>query len=332
MSEEGPTAAAMMQNQCGDAMEVADETMATTESQAEAPKSPMRRVTLSPETVVSNKRSLSELSDGNVNANGERENVNGATNSANERVKSEAKEEEEEEDEEPEVVERVVKKPRKKPVPLGPNPMPTPAEKNEALQEFKNVSDRALQRLIWDIGCRYTMLAHQPEAVRAVAGLPETFPRFANDDGRDSRSTSEVLKSLKLFETETKGLLLADEMGLGKTVEAILGMLIRNKWHDAHGKRRLPSLIIGPNDAVLKQWYETLIKAGVSESRIRYFKPKSSTNLEGNIFLLMTRYNVQTVVRSLFGKVDMRNKEHPSPPLFPTAPKMLLHKLKNQYQ
>jgi len=115
-------------------------------------------------------------------------------------------------------------------------------------------------------------------------------------------------------------------------VESIVGMILRNKWHDAHGKRRLPSLIIAPNDTVLGQWHDTLLKAGVSGSRIRCYKPRSSTKLEGNFFLLMTRYNIQTEIKALFGKVDMRNKEHPSSPLFPTAPKALLYKLKNQYQ
>lgn len=109
-------------------------------------------------------------------------------------------------------------------------------------------------------------------------------------------------------------------------------MILRNKWCDTHGKRRLPSLIVAPNDQVLTQWRETLIKAGVSAARIRYFKPKSSTKLEGNFFILMTRYNVQTTARTLFSKVNMRDKEIPSSPLFPVAPKPLLHKLKNQYQ
>ena len=115
-------------------------------------------------------------------------------------------------------------------------------------------------------------------------------------------------------------------------MESIVGMILRNKWHDAHGKRPLPSLIVAPNDNVLKQWYETLVKAGVSASRIRYYKPRSSTKLEGNVFLLMTRYNLQTDIRALFGKVNMNNKEHPTSPLFPNAPKTLLHQMKNQYQ
>lgn len=59
----------MTQSQRG-AIEVASEAMTMSELQAEAPRSPMRRVTLPPEAVVSNKRSLSELSDGNVDANG----------------------------------------------------------------------------------------------------------------------------------------------------------------------------------------------------------------------------------------------------------------------
>lgn len=78
----------------------------------------------------------------------------------------------------------MAKKPRKKP------------EKNEALQELKSARpDRALQRLAWGAGCQRAALAHQPEAVPAVAGALEAFLCFANDDGRGSRSTSEVLES-----------------------------------------------------------------------------------------------------------------------------------------
>lgn len=109
-------------------------------------------------------------------------------------------------------------------------------------------------------------------------------------------------------------------------------MILRNKWYKEHGKKVLPSLIISPNFEVLTQWKETLIKAGVSVSRVKIFKPKSTTRIEGNMVLLMTRYDVQTEARFLFGKVDMRKKDNPTSPLFPTAPKRLLHKLKNQYQ
>ena len=301
------------------------------------PESPTRRVTLSPETVASNKRSLADcidIDDNESNASSAADsavrNENACNNNnASEQAKPHA---EEDKDEELQVIEQASKKARTKVVRLGPLPFPTPAEQQTALASFESPSDRALQRLLWDIGCRYTMIAHQPEAVRAVAGIPETFPRSANEYGKLEMSKSELLKSIKPSETKTKGLLLADDMGLGKTVESVCGMILRNKWCHTHGKRGLPSLVVAPNEAVLKQWYDTLVKAGVSESRIRYFKPKSTAKLEGNIFVLMTRYNIQSVVKSLCSKIDMRNREHPKVPLFPVAPKTLLHKLKNQYQ
>lgn len=307
-------------------MKQKDETMTeerTTMATADSPSAIARRVTLSPDPEVSNKRSVSDSSES-------AQQQGTATAYSSPTVNMESASETKQDDDA--AVERVAKKARTKPVPLGPLPMPSPEEKEEALQHFKTPADAALQRLAWDLGCRYTLLPHQPEAVRAVAGLPAFFPhRSAHDADTDTMSTNEKFKAFPI-KSKTKGILLADEMGLGKTVESIVGMILRNKWHDAHGNRRLPSLIIAPNDTVLRQWHDTLVKAGVSAAHIRYYKPRSSAKLEGNFFLLMTRYNVQTETRALFNKVDMRNKEHPTSPLFPAAPKTLLHKLKNQYQ
>jgi len=110
-------------------------------------------------------------------------------------------------------VEPEAKRARREPVPHGSPQVPaTTAEKQEALREFNSPADRALQQLVWELGCRYTMMAHQSEAVRAVAGFPETFPHLSPHDGdTDNMSTIEKFKAFPL-KSKTKGILLADEM------------------------------------------------------------------------------------------------------------------------
>jgi hypothetical protein len=224
--------------------------------------------------------------------------------------------------------------------PMRPLAKLSAVEKKAVLNGIASAADRALMLLLWKIGFRYTLMAHQFEGVRAVAGVPSFFP-LASETGDESSIAStlpeKVLQSFPIV-MPTRGLLLADEMGLGKTVQSIGAMILRNKWYEAHmnGTRktlkRLPTLVVGPNDAVLLQWEETLLKAGVSPSRIHYFRPKRGLRLEGDIFVLLTRYKLQTEVKNLLQKVKMSNNERPTSPLFPNAPKLLLHKLKNQYQ
>jgi SNF2 family DNA or RNA helicase len=224
--------------------------------------------------------------------------------------------------------------------PMRPLAKLSASEKKAVLNKIESAADRALMCLLWKIGFRYTLMAHQFQGVRAVAGVPSFFPLAPKTGDEFSIASSRPEKVLQSFPIvmQTRGLLLADEMGLGKTVQSIGAMILRNKWYEAHmnGTRktlkRLPTLVVGPNDAVLLQWEETLLKAGVSPSRIHYFRPKRGLRLEGDIFVLLTRYNLQTEVKNLLEKVNMGNNERPTSPLFPSAPKYLLHTLKNQYQ
>jgi SNF2 family DNA or RNA helicase len=224
--------------------------------------------------------------------------------------------------------------------PMRPLAKLSAVEKKAVLSKIESAADRALMRLLWKIGFRYTLMAHQFEGVRAVAGVPSIFPLAPETGDEFSVASARPEKVLQSFPIvlKTRGLLLADEMGLGKTVQSIGGMILRNKWYEAHmngtrkALKRLPTLVVGPNDAVLLQWEETLLKAGVSPSRIHYFRPKRGLRFEGDIFVLLTRYNLQTEVKNLLEKVNMGNNERPTSPLFHDAPKSLLHMLKNQYQ
>jgi hypothetical protein len=171
------------------------------------------RVTPSPDAVVT-KRSLSDVSD-NETPWHERKMRASSVHSptvVNPRIKAAESTVETNEEEEDPPMQREAKRARTKPVPLGPLPMPSSTQKEAALQELKNPADRALQMIVWDIGCRYTLLAHQPEAVRAVAGLPAFFPlRSAQAEHDDVMSCSEKFLSFPI-QSKTKGFLLADEM------------------------------------------------------------------------------------------------------------------------
>jgi len=66
-----------------------------------------------------------------------------------------------------------------------------------------------------------------------------------------------------------------------------------------------PSIIVSPNDAVLKQWHETLIKAGVETDMIyRFIAKDNRLKLKGNIYVLCNRYDLQTEARHIFGQVQ----------------------------
>ena len=91
-----------------------------------------------------------------------------------------------------------------------------------------------------------------------------------------------------------------------------------------------PTLIVSPNDTVASQWRDTLIKAGVSRKKIFHFVPRDKKlKLLGGIYSLCTRYQLQTEMKKAFDSVE---SAHPvSSPLFPNAPKKLVHGLKQQY-
>lgn len=63
----------------------------------------------------------------------------------------------------------------------------------------------------------------------------------------------------------------------------------------------LPTLIIGPNEAVLNQWEDNLIMSGIKAQNIKYFYPEDKIILkEKGYFILMTRYAVMHEVRNVF--------------------------------
>jgi hypothetical protein len=180
------------------------------ETRAAADRSVVRRVTLSPDPESSDgKRSRSDSDSATLNESRQSANNNATANIASESTSATMAESDKDDDP---PIEREAKRARTMPVPLGPLPMPTLAERTNALEAFANPADQALQKLIWDIGCRYTLLPHQPEAVRAVAGLPASFPHFSDlESGTDRTPSTAKFKAFNI-QSKTKGILLADEM------------------------------------------------------------------------------------------------------------------------
>jgi SNF2 family DNA or RNA helicase len=146
------------------------------------------------------------------------------------------------------------------------------------------------------------------------------------DVHRASKHVVNALKSAPL-KLSNKGAIIADVMGLGKTVEAVAGAILRNAIAEAQKKAKKPTLICTPNEAVLVQWADTLIKAGVDRSKIYRFQTKKCGFLQGDIYILCTIYDLQTECRYCFDS----GKNYKSP-LFPTTPSHLLHVLQVQYK
>ena len=95
----------------------------------------------------------------------------------------------------------------------------------------------------------FKLLKHQPIAVRCVAGVPQDWC------GEGDPAVA-----------PTKGYILADDMGAGKTVSVLCGLLLRESLVDG------PSLIIGPNWAVIEQWREHAARCGINEAEILIHK------------------------------------------------------------
>ena len=143
---------------------------------------------------------------------------------------------------------------------------------------------------------------------------------------------------------------------LGKTIEALAGAALRNTMQlrcrgsadsnaASKASRRLPTLIISPQDGIQSQWYDTLRKSGVEPARIKVVGERKSDTKKrtgksnrdagkGGFYLLCTRYKVQSEMRRLFDcstTTDLQ-ASHKTSMLFPHVPLALIKKLRNQYR
>jgi len=188
--------------------------------------------------------------------------------------------------------------------------------------EAEIVSCKVLQCLLWDCNFRYTLMSHQFVAVLSVAGvnissLLDDLSNLEDEDlkrvlalNKDGVRTRKELCKYSISFLETRGVLLADVMGLGKTVSSLAGAILRNHIMKVHSSNeestiipQLPTLIVGPNHAVLDQWIETLILSGVDTRRIRLYESNDEDVLEEvDHFILMTRHEIMAQFRRYMNK------------------------------
>ena len=105
--------------------------------------------------------------------------------------------------------------------------------------------------------------------------------------------------------------------------------ILRNAIALAQGAPKRPTIIVSPNEAVLVQWHECLIKAGVQN--VYRFRTKKSKPIQGAIYVLCTRYDLMAEMRQVLFETH-NSRKVPFSPLFPCPPKELMLVLKNQYE
>lgn len=216
------------------------------------------------------------------------------------------------------------------------------AEKEASLAKIEDEFDRNLQMVLFEVDCNYVLLQHQFLGVRALTGVPDDFPGVMKLKAHDLGSAESeddavfdwvvsVLKKSKPRRPEgnDRGVLMADSMGLGKTVVSVCACILRNAIAQTRGTPKMPTLIISPNDSVLKQWHETLLKAGIDKNKIFRFVAKSTVQLKGEVWVLANRYNLQTELRYMWG--DEKKKTIAKSVLLPNASTKMMLLLKNQY-
>ena len=197
-----------------------------------------------------------------------------------------------------------------------------------------------LQCTMWDFDYRYNLLSHQFKGVLAVAGvdyraLSARFDGFEEQEqgllvnlGEEGVAFRREICSSIAF-VKTKGILLGDDMGLGKTVQGLGAAILRNCIYaiqsesDKKIRKKMPTVIIGPNRDVLDQWEESLLVSGVHVSRIKFFWALDDKLRQGDTFILLTRYELMSEIRNMM----LTKKSN----LYPQIDTMLLNMLDNQY-
>ena len=177
----------------------------------------------------------------------------------------------------------------------------------------------------------FTLLDHQYEAARCVAGLPYLWPRTLVNDRAD-----DTLEQAPL--TADRHLILADQMGLGKTVTTLAGAVLRRAvaaFHSRHAPKAV--LVITPNAAVMHQWSEHIDRAhglvhvyggggardGKLKARLALYEKEAARGGEvRTLVVLTTKYAVQSAA------MDACNFSAPKPcALFPHLSRKDLMKL-----
>ena len=122
-------------------------------------------------------------------------------------------------------------------------------------------ADQELQKLLWRLGCEWSLMPHQPASVRFCAGVPADWPASPCPHASPP-------------EEATRGCILADDMGLGKTFSSIGGILVREYVAKlrAADLGRVSTLVVVPNPSVLDQWLDSLRLSGIHGHQVLEFK------------------------------------------------------------
>ena len=91
--------------------------------------------------------------------------------------------------------------------------------------------------------------------------------------------------------------------GLGKTIEALAGAALRNYCTSRLARKKLPTLIVTPQDGVQQQWLQSLVNGGVEQARISIMGEKkcdrndrigkNKQKRQTGDFIICTRYKVR---------------------------------------
>jgi hypothetical protein len=121
-------------------------------------------------------------------------------------------------------------------------------------------------------------------------------------------------------------------MGLGKTIEAIAGMILTNALGELRTGKKLPSVIISPNSAVLDQWIGALNRNGVRRHRIHKFEKGMVLQNVKDDFILMEKSKLQSELKAIFDGITKRTFTPKTSFLWPSVGLHDLKKLNNQYR
>eukprot|EP00977_Amphora_coffeiformis_P000601 scaffold134_cov94-Amphora_coffeaeformis.AAC.7 len=231
--------------------------------------------------------------------------------------------ENEEEDEDVHVHHAPARRPKKANKALFYARTPKPDDFSESMKQTELAkipipADRALQKILFDTGYfRMTLLEHQFMAVRKVAGVPENYPMHENSaiEYADAASISQSLLNWPKVDIRARGVLIADEMGLGKTIEAIAGMVLRNALSLARGHIGRPSIVVGPNDSVLRQWRDAFARNGFPKERLHLFRAgHGNIDLHSSgVVLFADRFALQAELKQIFDEISWIDFDSPNP-------------------
>jgi hypothetical protein len=85
----------------------------------------------------------------------------------------------------------------------------TEAQRNQLRESQTSPHNKGLQRILFEIGCDFTLFEHQYVGVRVIAGVSENFPA-------EGKERLEALRSALPRRENDSGIIMADVMGLGK--------------------------------------------------------------------------------------------------------------------